>query len=142
MAVPEVPLKNGEMVKVRNPVTSAVLDVVTFGIYGIFWYFYVNREMSRLGRVHGTTELGENPTNSVLAVVPGFILIVPTIITYWNTSKRAQAAQRVAGAPEPSLNNVLAFILMLFLFPVAIWYVQSELNKVWATEAEAPPLPA
>src|SRR5215210_6912539 len=69
MAAPEVQLKNGDArVKIRNPVTCLILDIVTLGIYGLFWWYYTNRELADLGRARGTDELGDNPTNSVLAL--------------------------------------------------------------------------
>jgi Domain of unknown function (DUF4234) len=138
MAAVEVPIKNGDAnVKVRDPLISGVLTFVTLGIYGIYWWYKVNEEMVNLGRARGTTELGDNATTSLLALIPGGFIIVPPFVSFWNGSIRAQNAQRVAGIPEVGmLNNVLAFILMIIFSPAGIWYLQSELNKVWANETE------
>src|SRR5215210_1853169 len=101
MAAPEVQIKNGDArIKIRNPVTTLILDIVTLGIYGLFWWYYANREMADLGRARGTTELGTNPTNSVLALVPGGLIIVPAIMTIINTGRRIKTAQQMAGKPE------------------------------------------
>ena len=135
MPVPEATIRGADArVKLRNPLTSGLLDLITVGIYGIYWYYQVHREMADLGRARGTAELGENPTNSLLALMPGAFVLVPAVITLWNAGKRGQAAQRLAGQAEPQLNNVLAFVLLLLLAPVGIWYFQSELNKVWQAE--------
>ena len=137
MAVAEVPIKGGdENVKLRNPVTSALLDVVTIGIYGLFWYFYVNKELAALGRARGRQqELGENPTNSLLALIPGILVIVPAVISFYNCGERVAAAQRGAGL-EPSINSAVATVALFIFFPAGIYYVQTELNKVWEREAE------
>jgi hypothetical protein len=140
MAAPEVPLKSGgAKIKLRNPVTVLLLDLVTLGIYGLFWWYYANREMADLGRAKGTTELGENPTNSVLALFPGGLIIVPAIITMINTGKRVKAAQRLAGRQEEA-NEWIGLLLILVFAPVGLWYFQEQLNKVWEVEAEAPAL--
>ena len=140
MAAPEVPLKSGGAnIKLRNPVTVLLLDLVTLGIYGLFWWYYANREMADLGRAKGTTELGENPTNSVLALFPGGLIIVPAIITMINTGKRVKAAQRIAGRQEEA-NEWIGLLLILVFAPVGLWYFQEQLNKVWEVEAEAPAL--
>jgi hypothetical protein len=142
MAAPEVPLKSGgARIKLRNPVTVLLLDLVTIGIYGLFWWYYVNREMAELGRAKGTTELGENPTNSVLALFPGGFVIVPAIITMINTGKRVKAAQRLSGQQEEA-NEWIGLLLLIVFAPVGLWYLQEQLNKVCAVEAEAPALEA
>jgi len=142
MPAPEATIKNGDgRIKLRNPVNAGLLDFFTIGIYGLYWYYQVNREMADLGRARGTAELGDNPTNSLLALIPGGLVIVPAVISMWNTCKRVQAAQRIAGQAEPQLNNVVAFVLMIVFAPVGIWYIQPELNKVWEVEAAPAELP-
>src|SRR5918992_2486237 len=119
MAAPEVTLKNAPdtKIKLRNPVTVLLLDLVTIGIYGLFWWYYVNREMAELGRAKGTTDLGTNPMNSVLAIFPGALIIVPAIITMINTGKRVKAAQRLAGRQEEA-NEWIGLLLLLVFAPV------------------------
>src|ERR671915_121453 len=123
MAATELTIRGSDaQVKLRDPLISGLLDLVTIGIYGIWWYYQVHREMADLGRTRGTSELGENPTNSLLALMPGAFILVPAVITLWNAGKRGQAAQRLAGQAEPQLNNVVAFALLLLFAPVGIWY--------------------
>jgi hypothetical protein len=108
---------------------------VTLGIYAIFWYYFVNREMSDLGRARGTDELGDSPGTSVLAVTRGALIIVPAIVSIYNTFQRTQTAARLTGV-EPR-NGWIALILGLFLM-IGLWaYLQSGLNKVWAAQAGA-----
>jgi len=114
--------------KLRNPWGVLGLLLITLGIYGIFWWYYINREMRDYGHAAGY-DLGQNPTNSVLALFPGGLIIVPALVSYWRGTKRAQATQRVAGVP--SLSGWIALILFLLLSIAYPPYVQSELNEAW-----------
>ena len=104
-------------------------SLITLGIYFFFWWYFINREMRDLGQARGT-DLGENPGNSVLAITLGALIIVPAIVTEWTTSGRIQRSQETVGLERPASGPVI-FILLLLISPVGLWYVQSELNKVW-----------
>ena len=135
MAAPEVTLRDGNTkVKVRDPVITALLFFVPF--YGLFWYYYINKELADLGRAKGTAELGDNPTTSVLALFPGGIIIVPAIISIWNAAGRVAAAQRITGVPGEHINQAIALLLMVIFSPVGGWWFQNELNRVWAIESD------
>jgi len=134
-----------DRVKIRSPWAAALLPFVTFGIYHLVWWYRINRELRDYGKAKGY-DLGQNPTNSVLALFPGGIIIVPALITYWRGTKRAMGASRLAGQ-EP-LNGWIAIILYVLIAP-ALWaYIQVSLNDVWQAEAEAvtgelaPPAPS
>ncbi len=122
-------------IKLRSPVNSAIFDVITIGIYGFYWYYQVNKELAALGRARGSEELGTNPKNSLWAIFPGFLVIVPFAISGYNTGERVRAAQRGSGAGE-TINSIAAVVGWLVLFPIGIFYVQQELNKVWEAETE------
>jgi hypothetical protein len=122
--------------KLRNPWGVFGLLLVTLGIYGIFWWYYVNSEMRDYGRSTGY-DLGQNPMNSALAVFPGGLIIIPALITYWNGVKRMQATQRVAGVAP--LNGWIALLLFAVLSVAFPPYLQSELNKAWRTVGTALP---
>jgi TRAP-type C4-dicarboxylate transport system permease large subunit len=125
--------------KIRSPWAAALLPIVTLGIYAIFWYYFINREMADYGRAKNTDELGDSPGKSVLAVTLGAIIIVPAVISVIHTAQRIQKAQKLAGV-EPQLNGWLAVVMALLITPVFYAYEQSELNKVWRTmETGAPP---
>ena len=123
--------------KLRNPLGVVGLSIITIGIYYVFWWYFVNREMRDLGRARNT-DLGENPTNSVLALTLGALIIVPAIVTLWNTTGRIEKAEVTVGVERPASGPVI-FILLLLIGPVGLWDAQSELNKVWAAQAAAPP---
>jgi hypothetical protein len=127
---------SAEKVKVRSPWAVALLPFITFGIYHLVWWYRINCELRDYGKAKGF-DLGQNPTNSVLALFPGGIIIVPALISYWRGTKRAQGASSLAGQ-EP-LNGWIAIILYLLIAPGLWAYIQSSLNKVWQAEAEAIP---
>jgi len=134
-----------DRVKIRSPWAAALLPFVTFGIYHLVWWYRINRELRDYGKAKGY-DLGQNPTNSVLALFPGALIIVPALVTYWRGTKRVMGASRLAGQ-EP-LNGWIAIILYVLIAP-ALWaYIQVSLNDVWQAEADAvagelaPPVPS
>ncbi len=122
-----------EEVKVRSPWAVALLPIITLGIYHLVWWYKINKELKAYGAAKGY-DLGQNPTNSLLALFPGGFIIVPALITYWRGTKRAQGAAKIAGK-EP-VNGWLCIVLYLVI-SIGFWaYIQSSLNKVWEAEAE------
>jgi Domain of unknown function (DUF4234) len=132
LQIPETPNR----VKIRSPWAVALLPFVTLGIYHLVWWYRINRELRDYGRAKGY-DLGQNPTNSLLALFPGAIIIVPALVTYWRGTKRVQGGQRLAGR-EP-LNGWIALILYVLLAPGFWAYLQVALNDLWRSEAK--PLP-
>ncbi|HWN72855.1 MAG TPA: DUF4234 domain-containing protein [Solirubrobacterales bacterium] len=132
-------------VKVRNPWAVALLPIVTLGIYHLVWWYKINKELKAYGEAKGY-DLGQNPTNSVLALFPGGLIVVPALVSYWRGTKRVQGASKIAGR-EP-VSGWIAIILYLLLAPGFWAYLQVSLNSVWEQEAEAlpcqtaPPAPA
>jgi hypothetical protein len=123
-------------VKVRNPWAVALLPIITLGVYHVVWWYKINKELKEFGEAKGH-DLGQNPTNSVLALVPGFLIIVPPLVSYWRGTKRVMGAAQLAGK-EP-VNGWISLILYLLISPAFFAYLQVSLNHVWEQEAE--PLP-
>jgi hypothetical protein len=121
--------------KLRNPLGVVGLSIITLGIYYVFWWYYLNREMRDFGRARGT-DLGQNPGNSVLAITLGALIIVPAIVTLWTTTDRIQRTQETAGVESPAAGPII-FVLLLLIGPVGVWYAQHELNKAWTAQAGA-----
>jgi hypothetical protein len=121
----------GTTAKIRNVIAVAVLAVVTLGIYVVFWWYFINREMADLGRARGTDELGDSPGKSTLALFPGALLIVPAIWTTVTTFQRVQKAQALTGGAP--INGWLGLVLYIVISPVLYAYMQSGLNAVWKT---------
>ncbi len=133
----ELQIRDSEdRVKLRSPWAAALLPIVTLGIYHLVWWYRVNRELRDFGRARGY-DLGQNPVNSLLAVFPGGLIIVPALVSYWRGTRRMQAAARVAGQ-EP-MNGWIALILFLVV-SLGLWaYMQNALNGIWRAEAQALP---
>ncbi|HVV89000.1 MAG TPA: DUF4234 domain-containing protein [Solirubrobacterales bacterium] len=120
-----------ETVKVRNPWAVALLPIVTLGIYHLVWWYRINTEMKAYGESLGY-DLGRNPTNSLLALFPGGLIVVPALITYWRGTVRVQGAQALADR-EP-INGWLVLLLFVILPPGFNAYLQVALNHVWEQE--------
>jgi hypothetical protein len=115
-----------------------VLSVVTLLIYLFFWWYFVNRELADYGRTKGTTELGDSPAKSTLAITLGALIIVPAVWTTVTTFQRVQKLQRMTGQATP-INGWIGLVLVLVITPALYAYMQSGLNSSWKAVAEAPP---
>ncbi len=109
--------------KRRGPVAVWLLAIVTFGIYGLVWYYKINREARDLG-------VGTSPGTSLLAITLGGFIIVPPFLSIYNTGDRIAQCQRNAGI-APTCNPLVGLLLWLFVFSTGSIYYQSELNKIW-----------
>jgi hypothetical protein len=133
----ELQLKSSEeRVKIRSPLAAALLPIVTLGIYHLVWWYRINRELRDYGREKGY-DLGQSPTNSLLALFPGGLIIVPPLVSYWRGTKRIQGAARLGGSEPP---NAWIALILFFVISLGLWaYLQWSLNELWHSEAE--PLP-
>jgi Domain of unknown function (DUF4234) len=129
----EIQIPNaGSTAKIRNPLGVLGLGLITLGIYHIFWWYFINREMADYGQANGVPELGDNPILSVLAVTLGALIIIPPFVSHWRTLKRIETAQNRALGSN-NIGVLLLFILIfiplvnLVVFPI----MQSNLNQVW-----------
>jgi Domain of unknown function (DUF4234) len=120
--------------KIRNPLAPALLPFITFGIYTLVWYYRINKELAEMGRARNTDELGTSPGTSLLAVLVGWIVIVPPFLSVYNTWKRAVAAERLTGVPG-GMEAGLGFLLSILLSPVGYYILQRDLNNVWQAQA-------
>lgn len=123
------------LAKLRNPWAVLGLSLITLGIYYVFWYYFINREMSELGAANGV-DLGDSPGMSVIAITIGSLVIVPPFVSIWKTGRRMEGAQRTVGVSGGSgpLFFVLHVIPIISLFaPV---YMQFQLNDVWRALGE------
>jgi hypothetical protein len=121
-------------VKVRSPWAAALLPLITFGIYHLVWWYKINKELKEFGEAKGR-DLGQSPANSALALFPGFVILIPPLVTYWRGTKRIMGAARLAGK-EP-VNGWISILLYLIIAPAFWAYLQVSLNHIWEQEAEA-----
>jgi Domain of unknown function (DUF4234) len=135
--VAEVLNIGGQEFKKRNPLGVWGLSIITIGIYYLVWYYKINDEARRY--------LGDEtikPGISVLAVLFGWIIIVPPFISLYRTGERIQRMQQRAGVQQ-QISPAL-FLLANFLLSLHIIYGQEALNKIWTlyqVPAQGPPQP-
>jgi hypothetical protein len=121
-------------VKIRSPWAAALLPIVTLGVYQVVWWYKINRELRDYGYAK-EHDLGQNPTNSALALFPGFLLLgIPPLVSYWRGFQRVQGASTLAGQEAP--NGWIALLLFLLIGPAFNAYVQVTLNDVWRQDAD------
>jgi len=125
-----------EQGKQRSPIGILGLMLITLGIYGIFWYYYVNKELAEIGKARDTEELGTSPGMSVVAITIGALIIVPPIVSIYKTWKRQQRAAELLGKPDIGFSPLGGLILMYLIVGYCIF--QSGQNKVLAAQAELP----
>lgn len=122
---------NGQSFLKRQPLGVLGLSIITLGIYGFYWYYKVNQEIQRY-----TGDQTISPSRSLLAVIPGFLLIVPPFLAYYNTASHVSQMERSRGiASEISPALVVALMLIGMLGIVVGVYVQEHLNRVWDSAA-------
>ncbi len=106
--------------KVRSPLGGWLLLFPTLGLYYLFWYHHINREMRDY-----------DPNVQVSpgwAVVAQFVPIV-NLVSIYNTGKRIAQVQATTGA-APEASGGLGVIGGIFLTLVLPYY-NSQLNRAW-----------
>jgi Domain of unknown function (DUF4234) len=122
----------------RNPLGVLGLSFITLGIYFFYWYYKVNEEIKRFE--HDETM---SPVRSLMALIFGWIIIVPPFIAMYNTAKHVQTVEQRL-AIQPQLEPALVIVFMLFVSIGNGVYIQEHLNRIWdrASGSGAPSLPA
>lgn len=127
---------NGQPYLKRSPLGVLGLSFITLGIYGLYWFYKVNQEIQRY-----TGDQTISPSRSLLAVIPGFILIVPPFIAYYNTANhvmRMEQQRGIASQISPALVVVIALVLWIGMAA----YVQEHMNRVWDSASMSGSAPA
>jgi len=102
------------VIKRRNVIMVTILFIITFGIYGLYWFYQTADEMIR----HNKQE-NENPLVwLILALIP-----IVNLFAVW---KHTQAVEQMS---EKNVSGVVLFLLWLIFLPAALIWTQSELNK-------------
>ena len=109
----------------RNPLGVLGLSFITFGIYFFYWYWKINDELSTFE--HDDTI---SPTRSLMAILFGWIIIVPPFIAIYNTAKHVQGAEQRLGI-QPQLEPALTIVFLLLFSIVNGLYIQEHLNRLW-----------
>lgn len=125
----EVIVVRDVVVKRRGPVVTWLLLLVTLGIYGLFHWYYINREMRDLSAALGRP-FGNSPGLSVLALFPGGFLLVPAIWTWVTTARRTRDLRVMALDGRPGeVTSVALGVLLGFIYGLNHAYLQASLNS-------------
>lgn len=101
-----------------------VWPLITLGIYHLVWWYKINREARDFDE-----RIEVSPVLSLLAILIGWIIIVPPFVSVYRTGVRIGQMQQAAGM-EPTCNGWIGLILS-FLASLHSLYYQSELNQIW-----------
>jgi hypothetical protein len=117
----------GAVGKVRSFWVGFGLSAVTLGLYTLWWWFYVNEEARNLGVAREDPELADtSPGLSVVALIAGWFVWIPTLVTYYRYGSRIRRAQGLVGIDESQQFNKAAFLLFfpggLLVVPAIVWY--------------------
>jgi hypothetical protein len=134
--VAETVMIQGQTYLKRNPLGVLGLSFITLGIYGLYWYYKVNQEIQRY-----TGDQTISPSRSLIAVIPGFLLIVPPFIAYYNTSNHVVQMQEQRGIAS-QISPALVVILALVIWIGMAAYVQEHLNRIWDSASAGGAQPA
>jgi hypothetical protein len=113
----------------RNPLGVVGLWLITFGIYAFYWYWKINDELRQVEHDDSIS-----PTRSLMAVLFGWIIIVPPFIAVWNTAKHVEAFERRVGVQQ-TIEPILVLVLMFLLVIANGAYLQDHLNRGWDAAA-------
>jgi hypothetical protein len=135
-AIAIVEFERGGVGKVRSFSVGLVLSILTLGLYYYFWWYLINEELKDIGIAKGDQSLAESsPTNSVIAVLIGWVLIAPPLISVYNAAVRIKRAQRLCGIkPDRTIDPAVALLLLfpggLLILPMLIhyWYLTKHQN--------------
>lgn len=100
-------------VKERNPWFVIIVSFVTFFLYAIYWFYSTSKEL---------IELTKSESSAVLWTIGLFVPLV-NIYVIW---KYCEAAAQISKGKR---DNVLLFIVWIIFVPVAMFWIQSDLNK-------------
>ncbi|HZD78492.1 MAG TPA: DUF4234 domain-containing protein, partial [Actinomycetota bacterium] len=107
----------------RNPLGVLGLTFITAGIYGLYWFYKVNEEIQRF-----TGDDTISPTRSLMAVLFGWLVIVPPFIAWYNTSNHVRQMEEQVGIPQ-QIEPALAIVILLVISLLGGVYVQEHLNR-------------
>jgi hypothetical protein len=120
----------------RNPLGVLGLTVITLGIYFFYWYWKINDELRLFEHDDSIS-----PTRSLMAMIFGWLIIVPPFIAMWNTAKHVQTAEQRVGVQQ-QIEPALTIVILLVISIANGVYVQEHQNRIWdraSIPSELPP---
>lgn len=113
----------GQVGEVRNTGVCILLYVVTFGIYGLYWYYVTHEEMKR----HSGDGLG-----GLVAIL--LALFVGIVMPYFSSHEVGNLyARRGEEPPVTAATGLWYFPGILILVGPIVWFVKTNgrLNEYW-----------
>jgi hypothetical protein len=107
--------------KNRNPLAVFFLSIITFGIYGIYWFVKTKGEMNAKG-----------------SQIPTAWLIIIPIVNWWWMWKYSEGVEKTT---NEGMSAVISFILLFLLGSIGMAVIQNEFNKLGEAGAPAAPAP-
>ncbi|HTB50377.1 MAG TPA: DUF4234 domain-containing protein [Solirubrobacteraceae bacterium] len=143
----EVEFGNGGEAKIRSFWVGLGLVIITLGIYGFCWYYFVNNELKDVGLAKDDQNLGQSsPAMSVTALLLGsFTFWVAPLLSIFNYGQRIKRAQRLTGVEkQDQINPTMAFLLyfpgVILIVPLFFhyWYVTKHQNIAMRAAGDLP----
>jgi hypothetical protein len=119
----------GATVNTKNPWALWIITFMTLGIWGIVWWYRMNRELRDV-----STAYGENfampPAVSTVMMALWPVALLPALATCVISSIRARSVQKLIDVDDRKVNPVIATLLFFVIFS-HVWYIQRALNSTW-----------
>jgi hypothetical protein len=125
----------GQRYRRRHPLGVLGLSFLTLGIYYFYWYYQVNDELRRFEHDESIS-----PVRSLMAVLFGWIIIVPPFIALWNTATHIERAERRVGVTS-AIEPVLVLVFQIVFSLVNPPYMQDHMNRIWERAGSTAAMP-
>ncbi len=125
---------SGARVQTRNPMALWLVVLITLGIWGIVWWYQINRELRDYS--HGAGKPFHNSPvvdTIVMALYP--LALVTGVLATFITGRRVRHVQEWTAPGGSKVSALLAAVLFLVFF-LHVIYLQRALNRAWL-DAEA-----
>jgi hypothetical protein len=121
----------GLQMKHRGPVAVWLLSFITFGIYGLVYWYKIHAELARFGPRQKISPVFELMSIWLLS----FTIVLP-IMSITGLGGKIRSAQAAAGLPADCSGGL--GLLFAFLAGTHVIYYQSKLNQVVAVNGGVP----
>ncbi len=119
----------GATVTTKNPWALWILTFITLGIWGIVWWYRMNRELRDVSRAYDE-HFWMPPAVSTVLMALWPLAWLPAVATCVISSIRARSVQKGLGAEDRLVNPLIATLLLFVVFS-HVWYIQRALNATW-----------
>lgn len=109
----------------RNIAMCVILDIVTCGIYGIYWFVCMVDELNNAAQ-------DSQSTSGIAVFLLGLVTCgIYTLYWYYKAGEKVNEARALRGMSADSNNSILYLILGLFGFGIINFcLIQNELNQM------------